>query len=159
MNDKVDRHFRLRLPIELAEKIERSAADLRRTLNADIVARLERTFAVEESNARARAAWRAGRDPRGDVPPPDSIGDYGVPTTDPNGSPKPEFIQALERALKDAHDRTVEEVMNRFMVPSADDPDFDMDAHDAELRRQMGKSIAPDVPPAKVPAKRKSRKP
>jgi hypothetical protein len=47
-----DQHFRLRLPADLREKIEAAAAESRRSLTAEILARLESTFYVPTAPQR-----------------------------------------------------------------------------------------------------------
>ncbi|PVZ90081.1 hypothetical protein C9426_01505 [Serratia sp. S1B] len=42
--------YKVRMPQELKDKISESAKELNRSMNADIVARLEQTFAFEEAN-------------------------------------------------------------------------------------------------------------
>lgn len=42
-----DLHFRLRIPGELKAQIEKSAAENNRSITAEIISRLERSFAVE----------------------------------------------------------------------------------------------------------------
>lgn len=42
-----DQQLKIRLPAELKEKVELSAKAYKRSMNADIVARLERSFMVE----------------------------------------------------------------------------------------------------------------
>lgn len=42
-----DPHFRLRLPAELKEKIEFSAKENNRSINAEILSRLENSFSVQ----------------------------------------------------------------------------------------------------------------
>ena len=47
--------YNLRLPQELKDKIAESAKDLNRSMNADIVARLEESFLPKDNSAPARA--------------------------------------------------------------------------------------------------------
>lgn len=42
-----DLHFRLRIPEELKSRIEKSAAENNRSMTAEIVSRLERSFDIE----------------------------------------------------------------------------------------------------------------
>ncbi|MEN6404382.1 MAG: Arc family DNA-binding protein [Armatimonadia bacterium] len=43
-----DPQFKLRLPIELRDRIEQAAKESKRSLNAEMVARLEMSFAQEQ---------------------------------------------------------------------------------------------------------------
>ena len=45
-----DLHFRLRIPEELKAKVEESASDNHRSMTAEIIARLEESFAVPTNN-------------------------------------------------------------------------------------------------------------
>lgn len=46
--------YKVRMPQELKDKIAESAKELNRSMNADIVARLEESFAIEEANKEGR---------------------------------------------------------------------------------------------------------
>lgn len=49
---KNDPHFRLRVPAELKARIEATAASNNRSINAEIVARLEQTYSAESEQSR-----------------------------------------------------------------------------------------------------------
>jgi hypothetical protein len=48
--------YNLRLPQELKDKIAESAKELNRSMNADIVARLEESFSIQEANKQGKFA-------------------------------------------------------------------------------------------------------
>lgn len=56
-----DPHFRLRVPEELRDRIRDAAEANKRSMNSEIVARLEDTFAPEYDTAALQAAYDAGR--------------------------------------------------------------------------------------------------
>lgn len=49
-----DPHFRLRIPSELRDRLRSAAAESRRSINAEIIARLEATFPDPDREARRR---------------------------------------------------------------------------------------------------------
>ena len=49
MSQHLHSDFKIRIPDELKEKVRRSADELNRSMTADIIARLEASFAAEES--------------------------------------------------------------------------------------------------------------
>lgn len=46
--------YKVRMPQELKDKIAESAKELNRSMNADIVARLEESFLIEEANKQGK---------------------------------------------------------------------------------------------------------
>lgn len=71
--------YMVRFPDGLRDKLKAMAAENKRSMNAEIVARLERTFAIDESNRRMAEARARGDDPWGDIPAPTGPEDYGMP--------------------------------------------------------------------------------
>lgn len=56
-----DPHFRLRIPEDLKNRVEASAYENRRSITAEIIARVQRTFIEDE---KAKKAERAANDAR-----------------------------------------------------------------------------------------------
>ncbi len=69
--------FKIRLPAELKEKIRSSAQTYNRTMTADIVARLERTFEEDKGNAPIEVAIS-----------PEWVEEYGIDPKD--------FVEAIK---------------------------------------------------------------
>ncbi len=57
-----DQHFRLRLPADLREKVEAAAAKSRRSLTAEILARLEWSFTDSEPQAKEAVDYKKSHD-------------------------------------------------------------------------------------------------
>lgn len=73
---QTDPQFKLRLTPELDAAIEAAAAKSGRKKNGEILMRLERSFAIEASEAERRERWARG-EPVEEPPAPTSPDDYG----------------------------------------------------------------------------------
>lgn len=71
--------FMLRLPQGMRDRLKDAADENGRSMNSEIVSRLERTFAIDQANQRARERVARGEPPE-EVPPPT---DDDYPTLEP----------------------------------------------------------------------------
>lgn len=80
-----DPHFRLRIPETLRQQVQRAADLQRRSMTAEIVARLERTFAMDAANEDIYRRLSGGEPPESPTLP-ERGDEYGVKlphSTDP----------------------------------------------------------------------------
>lgn len=80
-SDKQDQYM-VRFPDGMRAKLKQAAKDNTRSLNSEIIARLDRSFAIEEANELARQRWERGEPPE-NVPFPTDSDNFESEPADP----------------------------------------------------------------------------
>jgi hypothetical protein len=101
-SDKQDQYM-VRFPDDMRDRLKKAAKDNTRSLNSEIIARLERSFAMDAANEEIYRRLSGGEQPE-KAPPPDSEDDYGaeIPySTDPViGALEAEYHQELDQVTR-----------------------------------------------------------
>jgi hypothetical protein len=137
--------YTIRVPEALYRRLQDAAGH--KSVNAEIVARLERMFAIEDQNAESQRRWARGENVNDDAPPPGSIEDYGQPA-------RPEAIAADLSAKFELMIETMKDYTAALNAkPSADDA---AKAHSATMaqfkrdREELSEHIEQSVESGKV---------
>ena len=100
---QTDPQFKLRMPQSLKDSLDQAVMASGRTLNAEILWRLQQTFEIEERNEVARQHWRNAKDTTGSPPSDNPV------------------MEELSRVLAEEQTKTLFAVMTRFGIPMGGD--------------------------------------